>query len=131
MYLAKVEDLITIGKNSNNSGRTMNNHINICVSDAPKYVNIGDLFELCENDRYNMYKLGQTAQRYIKDSAKEYAEVIHAYWKHIRDEQAFYNCENWNYYKCSHCNYKSDANWNYCPKCGAKMDMGGGNNYDL
>lgn len=124
MYLAKVDDLMNIGKNSNNSGRTMNDNINICVSDTSKYVNIDDLFDLCENDRYNMYQLGRTARRYIRDEAKEYKEVTHAHW---------YKDKITKLYKCSNCHkyatygFANARVWKqciskYCPFCNATMD---------
>lgn len=75
---------------------------------------------LCEKESCKVNKATRLCTQCC--NRKEYAEIIHAYWKTIRDEQAFYNCEEWNYYRCSHCNYKAYTNYNYCPKCGAKMD---------
>ena len=122
MYLAKVNDLIKIGKDSNNVGRTMNDNINICVSDAPKYVNIDDLFALCENDRFNMYCLGRTARMYITEQAKEYKEFVHAKWLVTE----YYDCHKQPIYQCTNCNNEvADEHIDkhkFCLHCGAKMD---------
>ena len=58
----------------------------------------------------------------FKDKS-HYAEVKHGEWKKqsfiIFDGEVIY-------YNCSECNTTWNADTNYCPNCGAKMD--GGNN---
>lgn len=34
-----------------------------------------------------------------------------------------YRNDIWDCYECSCCGEKYDRTWNYCPRCGAKMDL--------
>ena len=43
--------------------------------------------------------------------------VIHAAWIDTTPDD-FYE-----WYKCSNCKYTDTKEFNYCPKCGAKMDL--------
>ena len=43
--------------------------------------------------------------------------VRHGRWKEP------YPNDIWDCYECSCCGVKYDRTWNYCPNCGAKMDL--------
>ena len=49
--------------------------------------------------------------------AADVQPVIHAAWINTTPDD-FYE-----WYKCSNCKYTDTKNFNYCPKCGAKMDL--------
>ena len=44
-------------------------------------------------------------------------EVVHGRWIDTPDEMTKYKCDN------PKCGFPSFVPWNYCPNCGAKMDL--------
>ena len=54
---------------------------------------------------------------YIKEQpAADVQPVIHAAWIETTPNDYY------EWYKCSNCKYTDTKKFNYCPKCGAKMD---------
>ena len=46
----------------------------------------------------------------------EVEEVKHGHWIDAREQ-----CDS---FVCSNCEYQSRAQYNFCPECGAEMDLG-------
>lgn len=64
-------------------------------------------------------------------SAADVAPVVHGKWVEDGDCEhkpcRVRDVDKWKKYKCSNCGYKAGRcfNYNYCPNCGAKMDLEG------
>lgn len=64
----------------------------------------------------------------------EAAPVVHGRWDGTAD--GYWNGELvYDIWNCSNCGFDADGadekpDWNYCPHCGAKMDLWGGGNAD-
>lgn len=64
--------------------------------------------------------------------AADVAPVVHGYWKPIYPDKILGRQNRAKYYECSVCGgtlsdevYSHGLDFNFCPNCGAKMDMDG------
>lgn len=67
------------------------------------------------------WKHGDEAEKLLKnETLAEFQPVIHAKWvlvRKYRDEDGYIN----EIFRCSNCEITRDAEFSYCPSCGAKM----------
>ncbi len=82
-----------------------------------------EFIELCcgnDFEELTLLEIGETIDRiyekYIAIPTVDAAPVVHGRWWHCDDD-----CELW--YECSVCSASSPIEANYCPNCGAKMDL--------
>ena len=67
------------------------------------------------------WKHGDEAEKLLKsETLAEFQPVVHAKWvlvRKYRDEDGYIN----EIFRCSNCEIPRDAEFSYCPSCGAKM----------
>ena len=82
-------------------------------------IHMGDYIEYDEDYGYLFKpKLVDASVRAIRALR---AEVVHGRWvKHLEQDELLGDIK---YYTCSECDWIDKPCYNYCPNCGAKMDL--------
>lgn len=94
---------------------------NFCGYDLTKCVKYGNKGAYQRHNSYSTMMMYEIADEIIDAPAADVAPVVHGSMRHV-----FFSYQS-DHYKCTCCDGTFLTNaakyWNYCPNCGARMDL--------
>jgi hypothetical protein len=84
---------------------------------------------IAENDVYNLFDARGVAQLHVGDidvlPRADVVEVVHGWWIPLYKVNWWMGTQDIDGFTCNQCarHFKSKLRLNYCPNCGAKMDL--------